>query len=53
LLSPTGILTQPCHDCPGQSYIASSYVKWVEAAGGRVAPIRFYASDAERGARCG
>lgn len=42
-----GILTQPCHDCPGQSYIASSYVKWVEAAGGRVAPIRFYASDAE------
>lgn len=42
-----GILTQPCSDCPGRSYIAASYVKWVEAAGGRVVPIRFYASDAE------
>lgn len=27
--------------------MGASYVKWVEAAGGRVAPIRFYASDAE------
>ncbi|KIZ06309.1 gamma-glutamyl hydrolase [Monoraphidium neglectum] len=42
-----GILTQPCTECPGRSYIGASYVKWVEAAGGRVAPIRFYASDAE------
>lgn len=42
-----GVLTQPCHDCPGSSYIAASYVKWVEAAGGRVIPIRFHASDAE------
>eukprot|EP00775_Hariotina_reticulata_P005931 gene5931-6171_t len=42
-----GILTQPCHDCPGRCYIAASYVKWVEAAGGRVVPIRFYASDNE------
>ncbi|GBF96107.1 gamma-glutamyl hydrolase [Raphidocelis subcapitata] len=42
-----GVLTQPCSDCPGKSYIASSYVHWVEAAGGRVAPIRFYASDRE------
>ena len=30
-----------------RSYVGASYVKWVEAAGGRVAPIRFYASDAE------
>eukprot|EP00879_Flechtneria_rotunda_P025275 GHRR01026848.1.p1 GENE.GHRR01026848.1~~GHRR01026848.1.p1 ORF type:complete len:175 (+),score=32.54 GHRR01026848.1:153-677(+) len=42
-----GILTQPCTTCPGRSYIAASYVKWVEAAGGRVVPIRFYATDAE------
>eukprot|EP00878_Enallax_costatus_P015279 GHUV01015998.1.p1 GENE.GHUV01015998.1~~GHUV01015998.1.p1 ORF type:complete len:381 (+),score=77.51 GHUV01015998.1:217-1359(+) len=42
-----GILTQPCHDCPGRSYIAASYVKWIEAAGGRVVPIRFYATDKE------
>ncbi|WIA39229.1 hypothetical protein OEZ86_005353 [Tetradesmus obliquus] len=42
-----GILTQPCSDCPGRSYIGASYVKWVESAGGRVVPIRFYASDKE------
>lgn len=42
-----GILTQPCSDCPGRSYIGASYVKWVESAGGRVMPVRFYASDAE------
>ncbi|PNH12468.1 Gamma-glutamyl hydrolase, partial [Tetrabaena socialis] len=42
-----GILTQPCHDCPGKSYIAAANVKWVESAGGRVVPVRFYASDAE------
>ncbi|GBF95078.1 gamma-glutamyl hydrolase [Raphidocelis subcapitata] len=42
-----GVLTQPCSDCPGKSYIAASYVHWIESAGGRVAPIRFYASDAE------
>ena len=27
--------------------MGASYVKWVESAGGRVVPIRFYASDAE------
>lgn len=42
-----GILTQPCHDCPGKSYIAAGYVKWIESAGGRAVPIRFYASDDE------
>lgn len=42
-----GILTQPCHECPGKSYIAAGYVKWIEAAGGRAVPIRFYASDDE------
>lgn len=42
-----GILTQPCHDCPGKSYIAAGYVKWIESSGGRAVPIRFYASDAE------
>lgn len=25
---------------PRRSYIAASYVKWIEAAGGRVVPIR-------------
>ncbi|GFH25699.1 folate gamma-glutamyl hydrolase [Haematococcus lacustris] len=42
-----GILTQPCHTCPGKSYIAAGFVKWIEAAGGRAVPIRFYASDEE------
>lgn len=42
-----GILTQPCSTCPGKSYIAAGNVKWVESAGGRVVPIRFYASDEE------
>lgn len=37
-----GILTQPGPPAPeGSSYIAASYVKWVEAAGARVVPI-FY-----------
>jgi hypothetical protein len=30
-----------------RSYIASGFVKWIESAGGRAVPIRFYASDAE------
>lgn len=41
-----GILSQPCHDCPGSSYIPAAYVKWVESAGGRVVPIRYDDSDA-------
>lgn len=42
-----GILTQPCHYCPGKSYIAAGYVKLIEMAGGRAVPVRFYASDEE------
>lgn len=35
-----GILSQPDDPAPdGESYIAASYVKWVESAGGRVIPI--------------
>lgn len=42
-----GILAQACHYCPGRSYIAAGFVKWIEAAGGRAVPIRFYHSEAE------
>eukprot|EP00195_Chlamydomonas_chlamydogama_P004992 CAMPEP_0202904808 /NCGR_PEP_ID=MMETSP1392-20130828/31165_1 /ASSEMBLY_ACC=CAM_ASM_000868 /TAXON_ID=225041 /ORGANISM="Chlamydomonas chlamydogama, Strain SAG 11-48b" /LENGTH=315 /DNA_ID=CAMNT_0049592621 /DNA_START=102 /DNA_END=1049 /DNA_ORIENTATION=+ len=42
-----GILTQPCMECPGKSYIAAAYVKWIESAGGRAVPVRFYASEGE------
>ncbi|KXZ56974.1 hypothetical protein GPECTOR_1g88 [Gonium pectorale] len=42
-----GVLTQPCHECPGKSYIAAGYVKWIEMGGGRAVPVRFYASDSE------
>lgn len=50
ILSPKpliGILSQACHRCPGKSYVAAAYVKWIEAAGGRAVPIRYYASDKE------
>ncbi|GAX73090.1 hypothetical protein CEUSTIGMA_g543.t1 [Chlamydomonas eustigma] len=40
-------MTQPCTTCPGKSYIAAGFVKWVEAAGARAVPIRFYATDQE------
>ncbi len=40
-------LPQPCHGCPGKSYVAAGFVKWIEAAGARAVPIRFYASDDE------
>lgn len=42
-----GILAQRCHDCPGRSYIAAGFVKWIEAAGARAVPIRYYSSDQE------
>jgi gamma-glutamyl hydrolase len=42
-----GILTQPCHYCPGKSYVAAGYVKLIEMAGGRAVPVRFYASEEE------
>ncbi|GIL88439.1 hypothetical protein Vretifemale_16403 [Volvox reticuliferus] len=42
-----GILSQPGDPAPdGQSYIAASYVKWLESAGARVVPI-FYDMDIE------
>ena len=30
-----------------RSYIAGGFVKWIEAAGARPVPIRYYSSDAE------
>lgn len=42
-----GILAQACHYCPGRSYVAAGFVKWIEAAGARAIPIRYYSSDAE------
>lgn len=42
-----GILAQACHYCPGRSYVAAGFVKWIEAAGARAVPIRYYSSDAE------
>ncbi|KAL4858871.1 Gamma-glutamyl hydrolase A [Chlorella vulgaris] len=42
-----GILAQACHYCPGRSYVAAGFVKWIEAAGGRAVPIRFYSSEEE------
>ncbi|EFJ53180.1 hypothetical protein VOLCADRAFT_102798 [Volvox carteri f. nagariensis] len=42
-----GILSQPGDPAPeGESYIAASYVKWLESAGARVVPI-FYDMDAQ------
>jgi gamma-glutamyl hydrolase len=47
-----GILSQPGDPAPqGKSYIAASYVKWVEAAGARVVPILPDMSEAEVRAR--
>ena len=33
-------LPQACHYCPGRSYVAAGFVKWIEAAGARAVPIR-------------
>lgn len=35
-----GILAQACHYCPGRSYVAAGFAKWIEAAGARAVPIR-------------
>jgi gamma-glutamyl hydrolase len=40
-----GILTQPRDD--GREYIAASYVKYAEAAGARVMPLRYWWSEKE------
>eukprot|EP00762_Andalucia_godoyi_P002235 ANDGO_07496.mRNA.1 Gamma-glutamyl hydrolase A len=45
-----GILTQPTGDilAPfGESYIAASYVKWIESAGARVVPVPYDATPTE------
>lgn len=42
-----GILAQRCHNCPGKSYIAAGFVKWIESAGGRAVPMRYYSSEKE------
>jgi gamma-glutamyl hydrolase len=36
-----GIVSQPLSSDPGLSYIAASYVKFVEMAGGRAVPLKF------------
>ena len=38
---------KPSLSNPNSSYVAAAYVKWIEAAGGRAVPIRFYVSDGE------
>jgi gamma-glutamyl hydrolase len=49
LLGPViAIFAQPLSwEEPGTQYIAASYVKWVESAGGRVIAMDYHASDAE------
>lgn len=43
-----GILTQPGEPAPkGYSYIAASYIKWIEAAGARVIPIMYDMTEQE------
>eukprot|EP00882_Tetradesmus_deserticola_P012072 GHRQ01012787.1.p1 GENE.GHRQ01012787.1~~GHRQ01012787.1.p1 ORF type:complete len:335 (+),score=143.27 GHRQ01012787.1:127-1131(+) len=43
-----GILTQPGEPAPdGHSYIAASYIKWIEAAGARVIPIMYDMTEQE------
>lgn len=43
-----GILSQPGDPAPnGMSYIAASYVKWIESAGARVVPIFYDMSEHE------
>lgn len=52
LLSPRSLgpvialLMQPGFS-PGSSYVPASYVKWLEMAGARVAPVSYYATSAE------
>ncbi|MEW5313388.1 MAG: hypothetical protein WDW38_004959 [Sanguina aurantia] len=43
-----GILSQPGEPAPkGMSYIAASYIKWVESAGARAVPILYDMSEQE------
>eukprot|EP00659_Diplonema_papillatum_P022416 gene22416-34329_t len=40
-----GIWAQPYENCDGCEYVAASYVKWVESAGGRAVPIRYNGTE--------
>ena len=40
-----GILAQPSTRTPFKQYVASSYVKWVEMAGGAAVPLSYVASN--------
>jgi len=42
-----GILSAPSDDHPGMSEFSASYVKWLESAGARVAPVRYDLPQAE------
>eukprot|EP00201_Polytomella_parva_P017131 CAMPEP_0175056798 /NCGR_PEP_ID=MMETSP0052_2-20121109/10886_1 /TAXON_ID=51329 ORGANISM="Polytomella parva, Strain SAG 63-3" /NCGR_SAMPLE_ID=MMETSP0052_2 /ASSEMBLY_ACC=CAM_ASM_000194 /LENGTH=345 /DNA_ID=CAMNT_0016321895 /DNA_START=132 /DNA_END=1169 /DNA_ORIENTATION=- len=43
-----GVVTQPGDPAPeGASYVAASYVKWIESAGARVIPILYDLSELE------
>jgi gamma-glutamyl hydrolase len=45
-----GILTQPTDEALrplGEAYLVASYVKWIESAGARVAPVHFNSTEAE------
>ena len=41
-----GILAQPSTRTPFKQYVASSYVKWVEMAGGIAVPMSYVATNA-------
>ena len=41
-----GILAQPSTRTPFKQYVASSYVKWVEMAGGIAVPLSYVATNA-------
>ena len=41
LLSCSGIVSEKSSSIEGHSYIAASYVKYIESAGGRVVPIMY------------
>ena len=41
-----GILAQPSTRTPFKQYVASSYVKWVEMAGGVAVPMSYVATNA-------
>ena len=41
VLHYTGIVSEPVYGTQGESYIAASYVKFIESAGARVVPILY------------